>query len=168
MSASFGQFQLFLLAGVTGSGKTEVYLRLVQQVIAREQALILVPEIALTPQPRRPRGRSIPAARVVSLHSVLAEGARSQGFAGCWEGRAEIVLGTRLSVFTPAAARLIVVGCEEHDASQRRRRRATGQVIHIWRACQRSVPIVPVFRHPASLESWHAADTGRYSPHRTH
>ena len=81
MSASLGQFQPFLLAGVTGSGKTEVYLRLVQQVIAQGgQALILVPEIALTPQLEGRVAGRFPAARVVSLHSALAEGARSQGF----------------------------------------------------------------------------------------
>ena len=164
MSASFGQFQPFLLAGVTGSGKTEVYLRLVQQVIARgEQALILVPEIALTPQLEGRVAGRFPAARVVSLHSALAEGARSQGFVQAMEGRAEIVLGTRLSVFTPLPRLGLIVVDEEHDASYKQHEgvRYSARDLAIWRARQRSVPIVLGSATP-SLESWHAADTGRY------
>jgi len=164
MSASFGQFQPFLLAGVTGSGKTEVYLRLVQQVIARgEQALILVPEIALTPQLEGRVAGRFPAARVVSLHSALAEGARSQGFVQAMEGRAEIVLGTRLSVFTPLPRLGLIVVDEEHDASYKQHEgvRYSARDLAIWRARQRRVPIVLGSATP-SLESWHAADTGRY------
>ena len=164
MSASLGQFQPFLLAGVTGSGKTEVYLRLVQQVIARGgQALILVPEIALTPQLEGRVAGRFPAARVVSLHSALAEGARSQGFVQAMEGRAEIVLGTRLSVFTPLPRLGLIVVDEEHDASYKQHEgvRYSARDLAIWRARQRSVPIVLGSATP-SLESWHAADTGRY------
>ena len=164
MSASLGQFQPFLLAGVTGSGKTEVYLRLVLQVIARGgQALILVPEIALTPQLEGRVAGRFPAARVVSLHSALAEGARSQGFVQAMEGRAEIVLGTRLSVFTPLPRLGLIVVDEEHDASYKQHEgvRYSARDLAIWRARQRSVPIVLGSATP-SLESWHAADTGRY------
>ena len=164
MSASLGQFQPFLLAGVTGSGKTEVYLRLVQQVIARGgQALILVPEIALTPQLEGRVAGRFPAARVVSLHSALAEGARSQGFVQAMEGRAEIVLGTRLSVFTPLPRLGLIVVDEEHDASYKQHEgvRYSARDLAIWRARQRRVPIVLGSATP-SLESWHAADTGRY------
>jgi len=164
MSASLGQFQPFLLAGVTGSGKTEVYLRLVQQVIARGgQALILVPEIALTPQLEGRVAGRFPAARVVSLHSALAEGARSQGFVQAMEGRAEIVLGTRLSVFTPLPRLGLIVVDEEHDASYKQHEgvRYSARDLAIWRARQRGVPIVLGSATP-SLESWHAADTGRY------
>ena len=164
MSASLGQFQPFLLAGVTGSGKTEVYLRLVQQVIAQGgQALILVPEIALTPQLEGRVAGRFPAARVVSLHSALAEGARSQGFVQAMEGRAEIVLGTRLSVFTPLPRLGLIVVDEEHDASYKQHEgvRYSARDLAIWRARQRSVPIVLGSATP-SLESWHAADTGRY------
>ena len=164
MSADFGRFQTFLLAGVTGSGKTEVYLRLVQQVIARGgQALILVPEIALTPQLEGRVAGRFPAARVVSLHSALAEGARSQGFVQAMEGRAEIVLGTRLSVFTPLPRLGLIVVDEEHDASYKQHEgvRYNARDLAIWRARQRSVPIVLGSATP-SLESWHAADIGRY------
>ena len=163
MSASLGQFQPFLLAGVTGSGKTEVYLRLVQQVIAQGgQALILVPEIALTPQLEGRVAGRFPAARVVSLHSALAEGARSQGFVQAMEGRAEIVLGTRLSVFTPLPRLGLIVVDEEHDASYKQHEgvRYSARDLAIWRARQRSVPIVLGSATP-SLESWQAADCGR-------
>jgi primosomal protein N' (replication factor Y) len=164
LSGGAGRFQPFLLAGVTGSGKTEVYLRLVQQTIARGgQALILVPEIALTPQLEGRVAGRFPAARVVSLHSALAEGARSQGFVQAMEGRADIVLGTRLSVFTPLPRLGLIVVDEEHDASYKQHEgvRYNARDLAIWRARQRSVPIVLGSATP-SLESWHAADTGRY------
>ncbi len=164
MVADFSRFQTFLLAGVTGSGKTEVYLRLVQHVIAQGgQALILVPEIALTPQLEGRVAGRFPAARVVSLHSALAEGARSQGFVQAMEGRAEIVLGTRLSVFTPLPRLGLIVVDEEHDASYKQHEgvRYNARDLAIWRARQRSVPIVLGSATP-SLESWYAADSGRY------
>ena len=164
LSEGVGRFQPFLLFGVTGSGKTEVYLRLVQQVIAGGgQALILVPEIALTPQLEGRVAGRFPAARVVSLHSALAEGARSQGFVQAMEGRADIVLGTRLSVFTPLPRLGLIVVDEEHDASYKQHEgvRYSARDLAIWRARQRSVPIVLGSATP-SLESWHAAETGRY------
>ncbi len=164
LSEGFGRFQPFLLFGVTGSGKTEVYLRLVQQVIASGgQALILVPEIALTPQLEGRVAGRFPAARVVSLHSALAEGARSQGFVQAMEGRADIVLGTRLSVFTPLPRLGLIVVDEEHDASYKQHEgvRYSARDLAIWRARQRSVPIVLGSATP-SLESWHAAEAGRY------
>ncbi|WP_298603072.1 primosomal protein N' [Zoogloea sp.] len=164
LSEGFGRFQPFLLFGVTGSGKTEVYLRLVQQVIAGGgQALILVPEIALTPQLEGRVAGRFPAARVVSLHSALAEGARSQGFVQAMEGRADIVLGTRLSVFTPLPRLGLIVVDEEHDASYKQHEgvRYSARDLAIWRARQRSVPIVLGSATP-SLESWHAAEAGRY------
>ncbi len=164
LSEGFGRFQPFLLFGVTGSGKTEVYLRLVQQVIASGgQALILVPEIALTPQLEGRVAGRFPAARVVSLHSALAEGARSQGFVQAMEGRADIVLGTRLSVFTPLPRLGLIVVDEEHDASYKQHEgvRYSARDLAIWRARQRGVPIVLGSATP-SLESWHAAETGRY------
>ena len=164
LSEGFGRFQPFLLFGVTGSGKTEVYLRLVQQVIAGGgQALILVPEIALTPQLEGRVAGRFPAARVVSLHSALAEGARSQGFVQAMEGRADIVLGTRLSVFTPLPRLGLIVVDEEHDASYKQHEgvRYSARDLAIWRARQRSVPIVLGSATP-SLESWHAVETGRY------
>jgi hypothetical protein len=91
-----------LLFGVTGSGKTEVYLRLVEQaLLLGRQVLLLVPEINLTPQLEdRVRGR-FPGAHVVSLHSELAEAARERNWRSAFAGEADLVLGTRLSIFTP-------------------------------------------------------------------
>ena len=159
-----GQYQPFLLAGVTGSGKTEVYLRLVRETIARGgQALILVPEIALTPQLEGRVAGRFPAARVVSLHSGLADGARSQAYVQAQEGRADIVLGTRLSIFTPLPRLGLIVVDEEHDPSYKQHEgvRYSARDLAIWRARQRGVPIVLGSATP-SLESWHAAETGRY------
>jgi primosomal protein N' (replication factor Y) len=162
LSEGFGRFQPFLLFGVTGSGKTEVYLRLVQQVIASGgQALILVP--------RSPSRRSSKAGRALSSRAGgqpalgAGRGRRSQGFVQAMEGRADIVLGTRLSVFTPLPRLGLIVVDEEHDASYKQHEgvRYSARDLAIWRARQRSVPIVLGSATP-SLESWHAADTGRY------
>ena len=95
-------FDAFLLYGVTGSGKTEVYLHAIAAVLARGgQALMLVPEIALTPQLEQRVRTRFPQACVVSAHSGIAEAARARGFLDALTGQADIVLGTRLAVFMP-------------------------------------------------------------------
>jgi primosomal protein N' (replication factor Y) len=164
VAESFGRFESFLLHGVTGSGKTEVYLRLIERLLARgEQALVLVPEIALTPQLETRVSSRFPGARLVSLHSGLADGARSRGFLQALQGEADIVLGTRLSVFTPLPRLGLIVVDEEHDASfkQQDGMRYSARDTAIWRAKQRGVPIVLGSATP-SLESWAAAQAGRY------
>ena len=111
-------FRPWLLHGVTGSGKTEVYLRLAAHMLAQgRQVLMLVPEIALTPQLEQRVAQRFAAANVVSLHSALADGARSRGFVQALTGRADIVLGTRLSVFAPLPRLGLILVDEEHDAS---------------------------------------------------
>ncbi|MCM2289088.1 MAG: DEAD/DEAH box helicase, partial [Sulfuritalea sp.] len=104
-------FHVLLLHGVTGSGKTEVYLRAIDAVLAQGgQALMLVPEIALTPQLEARVAARFPAARVVCANSSMGDAARARGFLEALTGRAEIVLGTRLAVFMPLPRlRLIVV-----------------------------------------------------------
>ncbi|MBM3985717.1 MAG: primosomal protein N', partial [Planctomycetes bacterium] len=159
-----GRFAPFLLHGVTGSGKTEVYLRLIEQALARgDQALLLVPEIALTPQLEARVSNRFPGARLVSLHSSLAEGARAAGFLQALTGEANIVLGTRLSVFTPLPRLGLIVVDEEHDPSfkQQEGMRYSARDVAVWRAKQRDVPIVLGSATP-SLESWAAAQAGRY------
>lgn len=101
-----GGFSAHLLFGVTGSGKTEVYLRLIERTLALgEQVLLLVPEINLTPQlEARVRSR-FPEHNVVALHSELAEAARERNWRAAFSGAAAIVLGTRLAVFTPQIGR---------------------------------------------------------------
>ena len=111
-------FETLLLHGVTGSGKTEVYLHAIEEVLAAgKQALMLVPEIALTPQLQGRVAARFPNARIVAAHSGVADAARARGFLDALEGKADIVLGTRLSVFMPLPRLGLIVVDEEHDAS---------------------------------------------------
>ncbi len=164
VAQSFDRFEPFLLHGVTGSGKTEVYLRLIEQALERGgQALLLVPEIALTPQLEARVSNRFPGARLISLHSSLADGARAAGFLQAMCGEADIVLGTRLSVFTPLPRLALMVVDEEHDSSfkQQEGMRYSARDVAVWRAKQRGVPIILGSATP-SLESWAAAQSGRY------
>ncbi len=157
-------FETFLLHGVTGSGKTEVYLRAIEAVLeAGRQALMLVPEIALTPQLEQRVSERFPNAHIVSAHSGVADAARARGFLNALEGRADIVLGTRLAVFMPLPRLGLIVVDEEHDASfkQQEGLRYSARDVAIFRAKQRGVPIVLGSATP-SLESYHHACSGRY------
>lgn len=157
-------FAVTLLFGVTGSGKTEVYLRLIEMVIdAGRQALMLVPEIALTPQlEQRVRAR-FPHAAIVAAHSGLSPAARARNFIAAQNGQADIVLGTRLSVFMPLPRLALIVIDEEHDASfkQMEGLRYSARDVAIYRARQRNLPIVLGSATP-SLETWRQAGQGRY------
>jgi primosomal protein N' (replication factor Y) len=100
----FDRFHPVLLQGVTGSGKTEVYLHLIAETLRRgRQALLLVPEIALTPQLENQVRSRFPGATVVAAHSNLAEGERARAWLATQAGAAHVVLGTRLAVLTPFA-----------------------------------------------------------------
>lgn len=157
-------FSVHLLHGVTGSGKTEVYLRLVEQALAAgRQALLLVPEINLTPQLEgRVRAR-FPEAGVVSLHSELAEAARERNWRAAFAGEASIILGTRLSIFTPMPRLGLIVIDEEHDPSfkQQDGMRYSARDVGVFRAHQLGIPILLGSATP-SLESWANAQGGRY------
>jgi primosomal protein N' (replication factor Y) len=157
-------FQTFLLYGVTGSGKTEVYLRTIAATLARgEQALMLVPEIALTPQLEgRVRAR-FPQAHLVVANSSVSDAARARGFLEALSGTADIVLGTRLAVFTPMPRLRLIIIDEEHDASFKQQDgvRYSARDLAIWRAQQHNCPIVLGSATP-SLESFHHANTERY------
>ncbi|MBI4755655.1 MAG: primosomal protein N' [Betaproteobacteria bacterium] len=164
IAAALGRFDTFLLHGVTGSGKTEVYLHAIAAALARGgQALMLVPEIALTPQLEGRVAGRFPGARLVSLHSGMGEAARSRGFLQAKAGQADIVLGTRLAVFTPLPRLALVVVDEEHDASFRQQdgMRYSARDVAVLRARQRGVPVVLGSATP-SLESFHHARSGRY------
>ncbi|MBI5108403.1 MAG: primosomal protein N' [Rhodocyclales bacterium] len=159
-----GNFRTFLLHGVTGSGKTEVYLRAIADVLARGgQALMLVPEIALTPQLEGRVAARFPGAHIVCANSGMADAARARGFLDAHEGRADIVLGTRLAVFMPLPRLRLIVVDEEHDASfkQQEGLRYSARDVAIWRAHQRDIPIVLGSATP-SLETFHHAGSGRY------
>jgi len=162
--ASLGRFEAHLLLGVTGSGKTEVYLHAIAAVLAAgRQALLLVPEIALTPQlEAMVRGR-FPAVAVVSLHSGLNESERLAHWLAAQSGRARIVLGTRLAVFTPMPELGIIVIDEEHDSSFKQAEgfRYSARDLAVVRARQRGVPVVLGSATPA-LETYFNAVTGRY------
>ncbi len=157
-------FAVHLLHGVTGSGKTEVYLRLIDKVLATGgQVLLLVPEINLTPQlEERVRSRFVEA-RVVSLHSELAEAARERNWRAAFSGEASIVLGTRLAIFTPMPRLGLIVIDEEHDPSfkQQDGMRYSARDIGVFRARQLGIPILLGSATP-SLESWANAQGGRY------
>jgi primosomal protein N' (replication factor Y) len=158
-------FQTFLLHGVTGSGKTEVYLQAIKRVLTRGgQALMLVPEIALTPQLEARVSARFPGAHVVSAHSGVADAARARAFLAALDGRADIVLGTRLAVFMPLPRLQLIVVDEEHDASfkQQEGLRYSARDVAIFRAKQCDIPIVLGSATPA-LETFHHAQSGRYT-----
>ncbi len=160
-------FKAYLLHGVTGSGKTEVYLRLIAAALAaNRQVLLLVPEINLTPQLEARVGARFPDAGLVSLHSELSEAARTRNWRAALEGGARIVLGTRLAVFTPLPDLGLIVVDEEHDASfkQQDGMRYSARDVAVFRARERNVPIVLGSATP-SLESW-ANATDRRTPAR--
>ena len=107
-----------LLHGVTGSGKTEVYLRAAEAALAAgKQALVLVPEINLTPQLEARFAERFPGRRLVSLHSGLTPAQRLLNWLGAHLGHADLVLGTRLAVFCPLPRLGLIVVDEEHDPS---------------------------------------------------
>jgi primosomal protein N' (replication factor Y) (superfamily II helicase) len=163
--AGLDAFKAHLLLGVTGSGKTEVYLHVITTVLQRGgQALLLVPEISLTPQLEATvRGR-FPDHHVVTLHSGLNEGERLAHWIDAQSGKAHIVLGTRLAVFAPLPRLGIIIIDEEHDTSFKQNEgfRYSARDLAVVRARQRGVPVVMGSATPA-LETWHNAAGGRYT-----
>jgi primosomal protein N' (replication factor Y) (superfamily II helicase) len=159
-------FAPMLLYGVTGSGKTEVYLQACAQVLAREadaQILIMVPEINLTPQLEGNIRARFPGVMVSTLHSSLSEGERMLHWLAGHEGRARIVLGTRLAILASLPSLKLIVIDEEHDPSYKQQEglRYSARDLAVWRARQLGIPIVLGSATP-SLESWHHAQSGRY------
>jgi primosomal protein N' (replication factor Y) len=158
------RFAPFLLAGVTGSGKTEVYLHCIAAALERDrQALVLVPEINLTPQLAGLFERRFPGARVATLTSAAAESERAAGWLAAQSGAARIVLGTRLAVFAPLREPGIVVVDEEHDTSFKQQEgvRYSARDLAVYRAHAAGVPVVLGSATP-SLESYAHALAGRY------
>lgn len=161
--ASLSHFQAFLLDGVTGSGKTEVYLHAIDAVLTQgQQALILVPEITLTPQliSRFQRRFAVP---MVALHSGLTPQQRQDAWLYARSGEAKVVIGTRSAVFTPLANPGIFIVDEEHDLSfkQQDRFRYSARDILIKRGQLCQVPVVMGSATPA-LETWYNAQQRRY------
>ncbi len=167
-----GGYQAFLLQGVTGSGKTEVYLRLVEKVLASGlQAMILVPEINLTPQ-LEDRFRARFAAPMAVFHSGLNETARCRAWLAMQRGEASLLLGTRSAVFTPLARPGLIILDEEHDTSfkQQESFRFSARDVAMMRARRLGIPVLMGSATP-SLESLANVLRGRHTllalPERT-
>ncbi len=164
IDAAAGRFEPFLLHGITGSGKTEVYLRVVAAALARQQnALLLVPEIALTPQfvGRFAARFDVPMA---VLHSGLTDPQRLQAWRELLAGRARILIGTRSAVFAPLMTPGVIIIDEEHDASFKQQDssfRYSARDVAVVRAQALAIPIVLGSATPA-LETLHNAALGRY------
>ncbi|MCU0897833.1 MAG: primosomal protein N' [Burkholderiales bacterium] len=164
VSGARGRYEAFLLHGVTGSGKTEVYLRLAADAVrAGKQVLVLVPEINLTPALEREFRACFPGELLVTLTSAAAENERAASFIAAQEGAARVVLGTRLAVFTPLPDLGLVIVDEEHDPSfkQQDGLRYSARDLAVWRARESQCPVVLGSATP-SLESWTNAHAGRY------
>jgi primosomal protein N' (replication factor Y) len=164
IGATLGQFAAWLLLGITGSGKTEVYLRLIERVLqGGGQALLLVPEINLTPQLEARLGARFPGAALAGLHSGVPEAERLRRWRAAESGQAQIVVGTRLAVFTPIPRLGLIVVDEEHDASLKQQDglRYSARDLAVLRAQQRQLPVLLGSATP-SLESYASALAGRY------
>ena len=164
LGAFDGRFGVLLVDGVTGSGKTEVYLRAIEAVLARDQeALVLVPEIGLTPQLLERFERRF-GFRPVALHSGLTDAERLASFRRATAGGARIVIGTRSAVFCPLPRLGLIVVDEEHDSSLKQQEgfRYSARDLAIVRARQRDIPIVLGSATP-SLESVNNVASGRYT-----
>ncbi len=164
------QFKPWLLHGITGSGKTEVYIQILRQVLQQKQAqgfgsqvLVLVPEINLTPQLEARFRSRLSQYSLVTLHSNLSESERLQNWLAASTGAAKIVIGTRLSVFTPMPNLKLIVIDEEHDGSYKQQdgMRYHARDVAMVRAKQLNIPIMLGSATP-SLESWHNAQKGQY------
>lgn len=163
-------FAPFLLYGVTGSGKTEVYLQAAARILAQHgpqdppaQVLILVPEINLTPQWLANVQARFPHLSIALLHSGLAEGERLAHWLAAHHGRAQIVLGTRLAILASLPHLKLLVVDEEHDPSYKQQEglRYSARDLAVWRAHQLGIPVVLGSATP-SLESWQHVQSGRY------
>ncbi|MGX7005029.1 primosomal protein N' [Caballeronia sp. KNU42] len=163
-------FAAFLLHGVTGSGKTEVYLHALADLLGSRpdaQALVLVPEINLTPQFEaafRTRFAALPEGAIVTMHSGLAEGERARNWLAAHTGRARLVLGTRLAILASLPKLALIVVDEEHDPAYKQQEglRYSARDLAVYRANKLEIPVVLGSATP-SLESWWQAEQGRYT-----
>ena len=164
IQTAFGSFRPFLLYGITGSGKTEVYFDAMAKVLAQgRQVLFLLPEINLTPQLLKRVENRFADVPTAVLHSQMAAGKRTQDYLRAMLGQAKLVIGTRLAVFTPMDDVGLIVVDEEHDGSfkQDNELRYHARDLAVWRAKQSGCPVVLGSATP-SLESWHKAQSGAY------
>ncbi|HEY0333064.1 MAG TPA: primosomal protein N' [Stenotrophomonas sp.] len=157
------EFGAFLLDGVTGSGKTEVYLQAIAHCLSEgKQALVMVPEIGLTPQTLG-RFRARLGVTVHALHSGLSDGERARVWAAAWRGEAQLIVGTRSAIFTPLPNAGLIIVDEEHDGSYKQQDgiRYHARDFALVRGKALGVPVVLGSATP-SLESLHNTALGRY------
>ncbi|MFJ5381928.1 primosomal protein N', partial [Cupriavidus sp. CER94] len=159
-------YAAFLLHGVTGSGKTEVYLHAMAQRLAADptaQVLMLVPEINLTPQLQSRIAERFPHLPLAVLHSGLADQERSLQWLAAHRGEARIVLGTRMAVMASMPHLSLIVVDEEHDTSYKQQEglRYSARDLAVWRANQLGIPVVLGSATP-SMETWYRAEQGAY------
>jgi len=157
-------FETFLLEGVTGSGKTEVYLQVIAQVLEKnKQALVLVPEIGLTPQTiaRFEQRFSVP---IIALHSKLTNAQRRDAWIRASRGEAKIIIGTRSAIFTPFTNLGVIILDEEHDQSFKQQSgfRYSARDLAIVRGRLENIPVILGTATPC-LETFYNSDTGRYT-----
>lgn len=167
ISADLASFKCHLLDGITGSGKTEVYMCALEQVLgAGKQALVLVPEIGLTPQLLR-RFRQRLGIEPAVIHSSLSAGERLAFWEAARSGRAMLIVGTRSALFTPLPRPGIIILDEEHDASFKQQDgfRYSARDVAVKRAAELKIPVILGSATP-SLESLKNAQDGRYLWHR--
>ena len=155
-----------LLHGVTGSGKTRVYIEAMHalwQTQPLAQVLLLVPEIGLTPALEMRMRLAFPTVAQTSLHSSMGDAARAQSWLWASTGKAQLVMGTRLSVLTPMPALAMIIVDEEHDASYKQQEglRYSARDLAVYRAQQEHALVILGSATP-SLETLHATDRGRY------
>jgi primosomal protein N' (replication factor Y) len=164
IDAAAGSFQTLLLHGVTGSGKTEVYLASAAAAIARGgQVLMLVPEINLTPQLAERIRKALPDCAIVQLHSHLSDGQRLEAWREAASGCAQLVLGTRLAAFAPMPQLRLIVVDEENDLSYKQQEglRYSARDLAVYRARATGIPVVLGSATP-SLETLYQTQRGRY------
>ncbi|MDD5391829.1 MAG: primosomal protein N' [Thiothrix sp.] len=157
-----------LLHGITGSGKTEIYLRLIEPLLATgKQALVIVPEIGLTPQLQARFTHFFADTAIVCLHSGMNDGERLKAWLQARSGQARIIIGTRSAIFTPAPQLGLIIIDEEHDASLKQQEafRYHGRDLAIKRARMLDIPVLLGSATP-SLESLYNVQAGRYHYHR--
>lgn len=157
------QFSPWLLAGITGSGKTEVYLSVIENVLAQgRQALVLVPEIGLTPQTTA-RFQERFQAPVEVLHSGLNDSERLSVWLKSKTGEAAIIIGTRSAIFTPLARPGVIIVDEEHDNSYKQQDgwRYHARDLAVFRANKENIPVILGSATPA-LETLHNVRVGKY------
>jgi primosomal protein N' (replication factor Y) (superfamily II helicase) len=166
LAAIEGEGDTFLMFGATGSGKTEVYLQAVQRMLARDpqaQALVMVPEINLTPQLHERFVARFGATQVVAMHSGMTNPQRLKSWLAAHQGAARIVLGTRMAVFASMPRLRLIVVDEEHDPSYKQQEgaRYSARDLAVYRGRLERAKVLLGSATP-SLESWHASERARY------